>query len=440
MASHDLQSENLPLSGIRVLDITVVWAGPYCTSFLADLGAEVIRIESTAKFPPPPTRGMSPHPSEDTIKSIGLVGGGLPGRVPGARPWNRVPAFNAHARNKLSMTVDLLTPDGLDIFKRLAKISDVFVENNPPATMDKLGISYDMLREQNPEIIMLRMPAYGSSGPYKNFRGFGLHMESVVGHGSQRGYRDMDPTSNTSVLMADAAGGTQAAFAVLAALHHRNRTGEGQLIELPQAENVIPFLGRSFMDYSMNGRSASTIGNRHPHAIQGCYPCLGEDRWVVITIADDSDWRAFIKALRYPDWAVHGDFADHISRYRNHDALDRYIAEWTSQRDHRGVMELLQSAGVAAGAVLDQRDAYDDPHLRNRGAFEEAYQEDTGTHLYPGAPYKMSETPIQIRRGPVRMGEDNEYVYKTLLKVTNEEYADLERAGHIGMDFQDGVS
>ena len=440
MPSHDLQSENLPLSGIRVLDITVVWTGPYCTSFLADLGAEVIRIESTAKFPPPPTRGIMPHPSEDFIKSIGLSGGGLPGRVPGARPWNRVPSFNAHARNKMSMTVDLLKPDGLDIFKRLAKISDVFVENNPPATMDKLGISYEMLREQNPEIIMLRMPAYGSSGPYKNFRGFGLHMESVVGHGSQRGYRDMDQTSNTSVLMTDAAGGTQGAFAVLAALHHRNRTGEGQLIELPQAENAIPFLGGSFMDFSMNGRSASSIGNRHPHAIQGCYPCLGEDRWVVITIADDSDWRAFIKALGYPGWAMDEDFIDHISRYRNHDALDQHIAEWTSRRDHRSVMELLQSAGVAAGAILDQRDAYDDPHLRSRGVFEEAYQEDTGTHLYPGAPYQMSETPIQIRRGPVRMGEDNEYVYKALLNVSDEEYAELERAGHIGMDFQEGVS
>ena len=179
--------QKLPLDGIRVLDITVVWAGPYCTSFLADLGAEVIRIESIAKFPPPPTRGIVPRPSEELIRSIGLTGGGLPGRVPGARPWNQVPAFNAHARNKRSMTVDLLKPEGLDIFKSLAKISDVFVENNPPATMDKLGISYDMLKEQNPEIIMLRMPAYGSTGRYKDFRGFGLHMEIVVGHGLQRG-------------------------------------------------------------------------------------------------------------------------------------------------------------------------------------------------------------------------------------------------------------
>jgi crotonobetainyl-CoA:carnitine CoA-transferase CaiB-like acyl-CoA transferase len=431
--------QKLPLDGIRVLDITVVWAGPYCTSFLADLGAEVIRIESTTMLPPPPTRGMVAHPSEEVIKSIGLIGGGLPGRVPGARPWNRVPAFNAHARNKKSMTVDLLKPDGLEIFKRLAKISDVFVENNPPATMAKLGISYDMLKEQNPEIIMLRMPSYGSTGPYKDFRGFGLHFESVVAHGSQRGYRDMDATSNTSVLMADAAGGTQGAFAVLAALHHRNRTGEGQLIELPQAENVIPFLGGIFMDYSMNGRIASTIGNRHPDAIQGCYPCLGDDRWVVITVTNDSDWRAFTEVLGYPDWTMAEDFSDHISRYRNHDALDQYITEWTSRRDHREVMELLQSAGVAAVAVLDQRDAYDDPHLKSRGAFEEAYQEDTGTHMYPGAPYKMSESPVQIRRGPVRLGEDNEYVYKTLLNVSDKEYQELESAGHIGMDIQEGV-
>jgi crotonobetainyl-CoA:carnitine CoA-transferase CaiB-like acyl-CoA transferase len=260
-------------------------------------------------------------------------------------------------------------------------------------------------------------------------------MEGVAGHTLLRGYPDMDPSATTAVFMADATAGTQGAFAVLAALNYRKRTGKGQLIELPQAENVIPYMGQFFMDYSMNGRSASTIGNRHPYAIQGCYPCKGEDRWVNITIYDDRQWEAFCRALGDPPWSREDKYADPIARYRNHDELDKHIREWTCQRDHYEIMKLLQGAGVPAGPVMDQRDAYNDPHLQERGMFEQVYQEDCGTHLYPGAPYKMSETPIKIRRGPVRLGEDNEYVYKTLLQVSDEEYADLERDGHIGMDF-----
>ncbi len=424
----------LPLEGIRVLDMTVVWAGTYCATFLADLGAEVIRVESI-KTLPPITRGQSARPTEEMIKAQQPMAGGMPGRVPGARPWNRFPIFNAHARNKRSMTVDLLRPRGLEIFKRMARISDVFVENNVTTTMEKLGISYEMLREQKQDIIMLRMPAYGNTGPYRNFRALGFHMEGVAGHTLLRGYPDMDPSATTAVFMADATAGTQGAFAVLAALNYRKRTGKGQLIELPQAENVIPYMGQFFMDYSMNGRSASTIGNRHPYAIQGCYPCKGEDRWVNITIYDDRQWEAFCRALGDPPWSREDKYADPIARYRNHDELDKHIQEWTCQRDHYEIMQLLQAAGVPAGPVMDQRDAYNDPHLQERGMFEQVYQEDCGTHLYPGAPYKMSETPIKIRRGPVRLGEDNEYVYKTLLQVSDEEYAELERDGHIGMDF-----
>ena len=428
----------LPLEGVRVLDITVAWAGPHSTMFLADLGAEVIRVESIRTFPPR-TRGYMAHPSEAMIKDLPPMSGGLPGRVPGTRAWNRTPLFNAHGRNKLSMTVDLLQPRGLEIFKRLVQISDVFVENNPTETMSKLGISYQVLQEHKPDIIMLRMPAFGSSGPYRNYRAFGVHIEGVMAHSLLRGYTDMDASANTLVYMADAAAGTQGAFAVLAALHYRKRTGKGQLIELSQVENAIPFLGQFFMDYSMNGRNSTTLGDRHPYAIQGCYPCQGEDRWVCITIFDDRDWEAFCVALGNPAWSQEQRFADAVSRYQHHDEIDQHISQWTSHQDPYQVTHLLQAAGVASGPVMDQRDAYNDPHLKERGMFEEAYQEDTGTHLYPGAAYKMLQVPINIRRGPVRMGEDNEYVYRTLLNVSEEEYADLEREGHIGMDYDPDV-
>ncbi len=428
----------LPLQGIRVLEFGVVWAGPYCAAFLAGLGAEVIKIESLKVFIPM-TRGQIPRPTKENLRDLPPGVGATPGRVPGRRPWNRMPLFNAHASNKLGMTVDLLQPRGQKALRDLIAVSDVIVENNPTETMEKLGISYEMLREQNPSIIMLRMPAYANEGPYQNHRSFGFHIEGVVGHSLLRGYADMDPSAVTSVLMGDAASGTQGAFAVLSALHYRRRTGKGQLIELSQAENLIPFMGEAFMDYSMNGRSQSTMGNRHPYALQGCYACRGDDRWVCITITDDDDWRGLCQAMGDPAWTQEWEFSDPVKRYRRHDEIDEKISIWTKSLEPRQVMLLLQERGVAAGPVMDQRDAFADPHLDQRGAFEEVYQEDTGTHLYPGAPYKMSETPVRIRRGPVRLGEDNRYLYQDLLGYTPEEYAILEEEGHIGMDYHPDV-
>lgn len=425
----------LPLEGIRILDMTVVWAGTYCATLLADMGAEVIRLESIKRLPPI-TRGYIPYPPKEVIEGLPAFVAAMPGREPGKRPWNRYPLFNAHGRNKLGITVDLTQPTGMDIFKRLVAVSDAFVENNVTETMDKLGISYEQMREINPRIIMLRMPAYGNSGAYRNYRSLGVHMEGVIGHTIVRGYEDMDQSSSTNVYAADAAGGAQGAFAMLAALHYRKRTGKGQLVELAQAENMIAYTGRFFMDYSMNNRDSSAIGNRHSSAIQGCYPCAGEDRWVNITLYDDDDWDAFCGAIGNPVWTKDALFALHEERYENQRALDSYISDWTQRRGHYEAMHILQEAGVAAGPVMDQRDAFNDPHLQERGIFEEVYHEDVdGSHMYVGAPYKMSDMPTRIRRGPVRLGEDNEYVYKRVLGVSDEEYAEFERLGHIGMDF-----
>ena len=428
----------LPLEGIRILDMTLVWAGPYATALLADLGAEIIRVESTQFFPPL-TRGVMAHPSQALIERIPVFVAGLPNMEVGQRPWNRWPLFNSHARNKLSMTVDLLKPEGKEVFRRLVEVSDVLVENNPTDTMEKLGISYESLTEINSDFIMLRMPGFGNSGAYKNYRAVAPMNEDVAGHNTLRGYTDMDATGVTSVYAADAASGAGGAFAVLSALNYRRRTGKGQLVELAQVEHFLPYLGQAIMDFTMNQHLQTSLGNRHPYAIQGCYQCLGEDRWVCITIFNDADWDAFRGALGNPQWAEEEKFADPLSRLRHHDEIDQHISQWTSQIDHIQVMERLQSAGVAAGPVLDQRDAYNDPHLQERGIFQEAYQEDTGTHKYPGAPFKLSETPAHIRRGPVRLGEDNEYVYKTLLKYSDEEYANLEESGHIGMEYAEGV-
>ena len=424
----------LPLEGLRVLEITVVWAGPYCGSFLADLGAEVIRVESTKTFVPL-SRGAAPHPSQEVIDNLPLYSGGVPGGIPGERPFNRSPMFNSHARNKRSVTVNLLDPGGREIFDRLVAISDVLVENNPTETMEKLGISYESLKAVKDDIIMLRMPAYGSTGPYRDFRAHGVHIEGVVGHTMLRGYEDTDPSYNTTVLMSDAAAGAQGAFAVLAALHHRKRTGQGQLVELGQAENVFPFLGEYYLDYLMNGRTHGPTGNRHPSALQNCYPCAGENRWVVITVYDNHQWRALCEIINAPDLAADPQLSDPAARHARQDEIDQRIAAWTRTQTPDSAMRALQQRGIPAGAVMNQADAFADPHIQSREFFQEAYQEDCGTHLYPGPLYKMSATPLGIRRGPVMFGQDNEYVYRELLGYSAEEYAALEAAGHIGTDY-----
>ena len=431
-----------PLEGLRILEITVVWAGPYCGSFLADLGAEVIRVESTRTFVPL-TRGAAPHPTQATIDNLPLYSGGTPNRVPGERPFNRSPMFNSHARNKRSMTVNLLDPGGREIFDRLVAISDVLIENNPTETMEKLSISYESLRAVKDDIIMLRMPAYGSDGPYRDFRAHGVHIEGVVGHTMLRGYEDTDPSYNTTVLMSDAAAGAQGAFAALAALRHRKRTGEGQLVELGQAENVFPFLGEYYLDYAMNGRIHGTLGNRHSRALQNCYPCAptpdNADRWVVITVYDNDQWQALCDIIAAPDLAADTELSDAVTRHARQPEIDLRIAAWTRAQTPEAAMKALQQRGIPAGAVMNQADAFADPHIRSREFFHEAYQEDCGTHLYPGPLYKMSETPLGIRRGPVMFGQDNEYVYRELLGYTAEEYAGFVAAGHIGTDYAPGV-
>ncbi len=433
-----MQMPGLPLAGLRVLEITVVWAGPYCGSFLADLGAEVIRVESTKTFVPL-TRGAAPRLTQAEIDNLPLYSGGTPGRVPGERPFNRSPMFNSHARNKRSMTVNLLDPGGREIFDRLVAISDVLIENNPTETMEKLGISYESLKAVKDDIIMLRMPAYGSTGPYRDYRAHGVHIEGVVGHTMLRGYEDTDPSYNTTVLMSDAAAGAQGAFAVLAALRHRKRTGQGQLVELGQAENVFAFLGEYYMDYLMNGRTHGPTGNRHPRALQNCYPCApagdDADRWVVITVYDNEQWRALCDVVGAPDLAADVGMADAAARRARQDEIDARITAWTRTQTPDSVMNILQKAGIPAGAVMNQADVFADPHIQSRRFFQEAYQEDCGTHLYPGPLYKMSDTPLSIRRGPVQFGQDNEYVYRELLGYTAEEYAAFESAGHIGTDY-----
>jgi crotonobetainyl-CoA:carnitine CoA-transferase CaiB-like acyl-CoA transferase len=427
----------LPLSGIRVLDFTVVWAGPSATMMLADFGAEVIRVESLQHFPST-TRGSMPRPPPAFIANASHLQGGYPNWEPGERPWNRHPMFNCHARNKLSMTVDPMRPEGRDIVRRLVEISDVIVENNPVTTMQKLGLTYDTVRGWKPDIIYASMPPFGHSGPYYEFRGYGNNVEALCGFTTLRGYADLGVLSNPRVLYMDAASGAGAAFAVLCALHHRQRTGQGQFIDFAQAENMIPHIGEFYMDAVMNGRDAAPMGNHHPAmSPHNCYPGQGEDHWLVVAVATDAEWQQLCRALGQPAWAVQDKFATLAGRLQHQDELDHHLAAWTLTQEPRAAMEHIQAHGVAAGMVLFEPDAYADPHLQARGFFETITHPECGTHRYPGLMWKMSKTPGSIRSPACCLGEHNDYVYGELLGLDEAAITRLRQAGHIGDTYVD---
>jgi crotonobetainyl-CoA:carnitine CoA-transferase CaiB-like acyl-CoA transferase len=425
----------LPLEGIRVVTISVVYAGPFVTQLLGDWGAEVIRVESLHHFTSL-TRGPVVRPSKASVQAMRLIWTWYYAEAdPKERPWNRYPIFQSHARNKLGCTMDLRQPKGQELFKRLVKTSDIVVENNATGTMEKLGLDYEALREVKPDIIMLRMPGLGLAGPYSGYRTYGSMVDEIVGHHWLRRYPDMDPSMTTGVVYSDGSAGVHGAFACLMALRHRNRTGKGQFIELAQAETLIPYLGDAFLDYTMNGRVHNSMGNRHRWAApHGCYRCRGDDHWVCIAVFNEEQWQGLCRALGNPAWTEDHRFADSLSRYHNQDELDRHLEDWTKEHDHYAVMHILQREGVPAGPVIDDRDAYNDPHLKERGFFQQLTHADCGTHFYPGLAWKASQTPNAIRTPPCGLGEHNDYVYREVLGISAAEYDELVKEGHIGTE------
>ena len=427
----------LPLDGVRVIDLTVVWAGPTATMFLGDWGADVLKVESIQHFATI-SRGHQARATDEYVQSTKgwQWRSAYPNDEAGPRPWNRFGLFQNHSRNKKSFTVDLTTPEGLEVLATLIRVSDVFLENNVAETAEKLGVTYEWVRSIRPDIVMVRMPAYGLDGEYKNYRSFGSHVEAVSGHTWIRSYPDLDQSTKDEAFVADSSAGMVAAFAAVSALHRRRRTGEGALIELSLVENMVANLGEAIMDYTMNGRVQETLGNRDPsRAPQGCYPCKGEDRWIVVSVADDAEWLRLAEVIGTPSLAADPRFLTTLGRFRHHDELDAIISEWTRTRAHTEAMGILQEAKITAGAVLDDADAYRDPHLKARGFFQEVTQRDIGTYPYPGLMWRSSTTPNGIRQPSVCLGEHNDYVYRDLLGCTPERIAELEAKGHIGEEY-----
>ena len=398
---------NLPLEGIRIVDLTMWWSGPICTSYLGALGAEVIKVESVQR--PDGFRYSMSYPGENG--------------------WELSPQFNVANTNKKGITLNLNHPEGMKLLKELIAKSDVVIENSSPRVMENFGLSYEQLCEINPSIIMMSMPAYGRTGPNRDQPGFAFTFEILSGLVQVNGY----PNDNPTIIggSGDVISGMHAAFALLSALQYRERTGEGQMVEVAQVESCANFMGQPIADASMNGRNWGRLGNRQPNiAPHGVYRCVGEDAWVAIAVTNEAEWEQFCQVIGNPSWTMDERFRTIESRYEYHNELDVYIENWTSQLENNEVASRLQEAGISAGPVVHVNDIPNTPFLKD--FFQSVTRQLTGTHQYPAWPIKFSGQRLTHRLPAPLLGQHNEEVLKNVLQRSDEEISKLADANVIG--------
>ena len=405
--SGEMQSGQGPLTGIRVLDFSQAVAGPVLTQLLAAFGAEVIKVESESHQQRGRTReGMDPR----------II---LQQRA----------TFADMNRNKRSITVNMGMQEGRELVRRLIPHCDVVVENFSPRVMDRWGLGYEDLQKLREDIVMVRLPGFGLSGPYRDYVGLAAVAMAVTGMYHLWSYSDAEEPAGPPVWAPDYLSAAFGAVGLLAALRHRRLTGEGQLIELSQMDATAFVMGASYLDYFVNGQGQEPLGNGHSQfAPHGVYPCDGEDRWCAIAVTRDEEWQALLEAMGSPAWGRDPDFSTAEDRLRNGDRLDECIGEWTRGRSPRQVMELLQGTGVPAAAVQDGADLFADPHLRARGFLQIVDHPLTGAIEYPEVPTRLWETPGRLEWWRT-MGQDNGYVLGEILGMSEAEIFALQQAG-----------
>ena len=395
------------LRGIRVLDFTWVHAGPSATRVLADQGAEVIKVESSW------AQNIAGGPSPQIPRGVGS-----------RHNWNA---------GKLSVSLNMKSPQGTDIARRLVQVSDVVAENFSGRVMSSWGMDYQNLRDLNPSMIMLSMSGFGRTGPRKDFVSYGQTLQAWSGFTHLTGFPDTDPCGPASAY-SDAVAGIAGAQAVLLALIHRARTGEGQWIDLSQFEALSTLLETLFLDQSVNqrGDTVRRTGNRLPQgggAPHGAYRCRGEDRWVAITVFTDDEWAAFAEAIESPPWTREQRFSSCVAREEHADELDSLVESWTLHHAPEDVMHRLQASGVSAGVVQSGADLSEDPQLAERGFFRRV-SDGTGTFVtVEGPPYRLSRTPGGPVRGAPEFGAQQDYVLRDILGMSDQEVAECAIAG-----------
>lgn len=411
---HSVSEEDptrLPLDGIRVLDLTWVLAGPYCTRILADHGADVVKVESLGR--PDPTRfapfmhlSRGPHDDPDTSGY-----------------------FNDVNRNKRSITLDTRSPAGLEVLADLIAQSDVVVENFSSTVMEKMGFGYERLRELRPDIVYVSMSGMGHTGPRSGWVSYADIVSAATGLTALTGWSAAEVVG-VIYGHGDIVAGLQAATAVLAALEHRDRTGRGQHVDLSQLEAMASHMGTSVVQAAGTGGFAAPIGNAHPTmSPHGVFRCLCADRWCAIAVRDDTDWRHLCDTLGRPEWADDDRFRTAPGRRIHETEIADAIASWTAALPAEAVAERLQSAGVPAGAVQNGRDLVEsDPHLRARGYYVPGDHPKAGRFLHEGAPVRVG-APVAVRRTAPLLGADTDDVLRDVAGYPPETIARLRADG-----------
>lgn len=392
-----------PLAGVRVADFTWVWAGPFCTLQLAHLGAEVIRVESATRICV--TRMLPPFADFD----------------PGP---NRSGYFNQYNQGKRSITLDLKRPEAIEVARRLCAASDVVVENFAAGVMDRMGLGWERLRATKPGLVMIALSGYGAFGPDATKVSYGPAQVPLSGLSSVTGYRDFPPM-HVGISYGDPTGGLHGAVAVLAALLHRRRTGQGQYVDLSQWETSVAVLPDAVLDWTMNRRQPPRDGNRDPHmAPHGVFRAGGDDRWIAIAVEDDPAWVRLARAMGRPELADDPRFATLVARKRNEDALEEIVTAWTRERAPGEATALLQAAGVSACTAATNQDLAEDPHLAARGYFVELEHPEVGVRKHAGIPWRMSASDTRVRRPAPCLGADTDDVLRSVCGYSD---ADVER-------------
>ena len=404
----------LPLEGIRVVDSTYVFALPYAGGLLADMGAEVIKVEG---------------PGRPDITRTGGYSGAFPEGEHGEDWWNRPSTYNLIHRGKLSLTLDLTEERGRDLFRQLVSVSDVVMENFTPRVMRGWDLDYPHLRKIKPDIIMISNTGYGhGDGPYSGYPAQATTQEATHGHCWITGYSG-GPPAKAGASFVDFLSTWTALFAIGAALRYRNRTGQGQWVDMGMYQAGVMFTSEYIMDAIANGRQGGRIGNRHPYrAPQGCYPALGEDQWITLSVGDDDQWRALCRLMGQESLTQDPRFSNLPSRLRNHDEADQYIGGWTAGIDKYELMHLMQGEGIPSGPVLTAKDVHFDPHYQSRGFLERVTyppERKLGARPFIGRPYKFSRSPLRIQGPSPTFGEHNEPLLRDLLGVDQEAYQSL---------------
>ena len=392
-------ARHLPLAGIRILDLSRAWAGPYGTRYLADFGADVIKVE-TGKYPD------------------------------GRQPDN--PGYGEVNRNKRSVTLNFQTPEGQDLLRRLVAVSDVVVENFSPRVMVKYDLDYAHLKAVRADLIMVSLPGYGRQGPHGGYVSFGGPLMAYTGMSYLWGHPDSPPNARVKVAQPDYIAAATQTLAVMAALHHRAVTGEGQHVEIAQVETTVAAMQGAYLDYFATGTAPEPAGNRDPNAVpQGSYPCRGHEAWCVISCTTDAQWRTLAKKIGGEALADDASLATAAQRWPRHDELDELIGKWTRDRTPHQVMRDLQAAGVPAGAMQTAEDLWRDVHLRARDYPVMMAHHDVGTVEHAGMSVRLHATPGRIQRPVGPMGGENAEVFRGLLGLSESELGRLMEAGVI---------